>query len=71
MDLLEERFAIRKYTSHPVERADLELIMQAGEYAPTAGGGMRSMMVGVHDVDLVRGREAAAQAAPARPRSDR
>ena len=54
MDLLEARFAIRKYTSQPVERADLELIMQAGEYAPTAGGGMRSMMVGVRDVYLVR-----------------
>ena len=54
MDLLEERFAIRKYTSRPVERADLERIMQAGEYAPTAGGGMRSMMVGVLDAELVR-----------------
>ena len=54
MGLLGERFAVRKYTSQRVSRADLERIMQAGEYAPTAGGGMRSMMVGVLDADLVR-----------------
>ena len=54
MDLLAKRFAIRKYTAQQVSREDLELIMQAGEYAPSAGGGQRSAFVGVRNAALVR-----------------
>lgn len=54
MDVLARRFAIRKYTSQQVSRADLELIMQAGEFAPSAGGGQRTRFVGVLDEALVR-----------------
>lgn len=54
MDLLERRFAIRKYTSQRVVRADMERVMQAGEFAPSAGGGQRRMLAGVLDGSLVR-----------------
>ena len=54
MDLLERRFAIRKYTEQPVSLESLELIMAAGEFAPSAGGGQRRMLVGVRNADLVR-----------------
>lgn len=54
MDLLAKRFAIRKYTAQQVSREDLKLIMQAGEFAPSAGGGQRSVFVGVRNDALVR-----------------
>lgn len=54
MDLLEQRFAIRKYTAQPVSREALERIMAAGEFAPSAGGGQRRKFVGVLNADLVR-----------------
>ena len=53
IDLLTKRFAIRKYTSQQVSRADLERILQAGEFAPSAGGGQRNMFVGVRNAELV------------------
>ena len=54
VDLLARRFAIRKYTEQQVSRDDLELILQAGEFAPSAGGGQRNMFVGVRDAGLGR-----------------
>lgn len=54
IDLLAQRFAIRKYTSQQVSRADLDRILQAGEFAPSAGGGQRNMFVGVRNEKLVR-----------------
>lgn len=54
MDLLAQRFAIRKYTAQQVSRGDLELILQAGEFAPSAGGGQRNVFVGVRNAGLVR-----------------
>lgn len=54
MDLLAKRFAIRKYTAQQVSREDLERILQAGEFAPSAGGGQRNMFVGVRNAELVR-----------------
>lgn len=56
MDLLELmkcRRSIRKYQDRQIPRADLESIIEAGIYAPNAGGGQRSMIVGIHDATLV------------------
>ena len=52
IDLIKSRHSIRKYTDRQVSRADLELILKAGNYAPNAGGGQRSMIVGVRDREL-------------------
>ena len=52
MDLIKNRHSIRKYTNEQIRRADLEKILEAGNYAPNAGGGQRSMMVAVHNREL-------------------
>lgn len=52
MDLIKSRHSIRKYTNEQIQRADLEKILEAGNYAPNAGGGQRSMMVAVHNREL-------------------
>lgn len=54
MDLIKERHSIRKYTDEQVSLKDLELILEAGNYAPNAGGGQRSMMVGIRNKELAR-----------------
>ena len=52
MDLIKSRHSIRKYTDKQISREDLEIILEAGNYAPNAGGGQRSMMVAVHNAEL-------------------
>ena len=52
MDLIKARHSIRKYTNTQISREDLELILEAGNFAPNAGGGQRSMMVGVRNKEL-------------------
>lgn len=52
MDIIKARHSIRKYTDRQISREDLELILEAGNYAPNAGGGQRSMMVAVHNAEL-------------------
>ena len=52
MDIIKARHSIRKYTDKQISRKDLELILEAGNYAPNAGGGQRSMMVAVHNAEL-------------------
>ena len=52
MDIIRARHSIRKYTDMQISREDLELILAAGNYAPNAGGGQRSMMVGIRDKEL-------------------
>ena len=54
MDLIKERHSIRKYTDEQVSLKDFELILEAGNYAPNAGGGQRSMMVGIRNKELAR-----------------
>lgn len=51
-DLVKFRRSIRKYQSRQIERKDLEKIMEAGLYAPNAGGGQRTMIVAIHNSDL-------------------
>lgn len=52
MDIIKARHSIRKYTEKQISRADLELILEAGNYAPNAGGGQRSMIIGIRDKAL-------------------
>ena len=52
MDIIKARRSIRKYTDQQISKADLEKILEAGNFAPNAGGGQRSMMVAVHNKEL-------------------
>ena len=56
MELLEQiknRRSIRKYQQRQIPREDLEKIIEAGTYASNAGGGQRSMIVGIRNPELV------------------
>ncbi len=52
MDIIKSRHSIRKYTDEQISRVALEKILEAGNFAPNAGGGQRSMMVAIHDKGL-------------------
>jgi nitroreductase len=51
-ELMKTRRSIRKYQDKQIERADLEKIIEAGMYAPNAGGGQRTIICGIHDKKL-------------------
>ncbi len=53
IDLMKYRRSIRKYGERQIEKADLEKVLEAGLFAPSAGGGQRSMIVAVHNPALV------------------
>ena len=53
MDIIKARHSIRKYTDKQISREDLGRILEAGNYAPNAGGGQRSQMVAIHNKELV------------------
>ena len=52
MDIIKSRHSIRKYTDEQISRKDLERILEAGNFAPNAGDGQRSIMVAIHDKEL-------------------
>lgn len=52
IDIIKARHSIRKYTGEQIRRDDLEKILEAGNFAPNAGGGQRSMMVAIHNKEL-------------------
>lgn len=52
MELIKERHSIRRYTDQQVTREDIEKILEAGNFAPNAGGGQRSMLVAVRNKEL-------------------
>lgn len=54
IDLIKLRHSIRKYTDEQIPKEDLELILEAGNFAPNAGGGQRSMMVAIHNKELTK-----------------
>lgn len=57
MDVFEAiqcRRSIRKYTEEQISKADLDTIIEAGLYAPNAGGGQRTLIYGVQNNDIVR-----------------
>jgi Nitroreductase len=51
-ELIKYRRSIRKYEDRQIPREDLEKIIEAGLYAPNAGGGQRSMIVALRDPKL-------------------
>ena len=56
MELLEaikNRRSIRKYQAKQIPKGDLEKIIEAGTYASNAGGGQRSMIVGIRNAELI------------------
>lgn len=52
LDLMKERRSVRKYQDKQISREDLEKIIEAGLYAPNAGGGQRARIVAVHNKEL-------------------
>lgn len=52
LDLIKRRRSIRRYTSQQIPREALEQIIEAGLHAPNAGGGQRSMVMGIHNAEL-------------------
>lgn len=53
LELMKHRRSIRKYEDRQIDKADLEKIIEAGLFAPNAGGGQRSMVVAIHYPELV------------------
>lgn len=51
-ELMKYRRSVRKYLDKQISKTDLETIIEAGTYAPNAGGGQRSMIVGIHNAAL-------------------
>lgn len=52
LELMKRRRSIRKYEGKQVERETLEAIIEAGLYAPNAGGGQRSKIIGIRNAEL-------------------
>lgn len=52
LELMKKRRSIRKYQEKQIPKVALVKIMEAGIYAPNAGGGQRSIIVGVHNEEL-------------------
>lgn len=52
LTLIKQRRSIRRYTTQQIPRDALAQIIEAGLYAPNAGGGQRSMVVGIHNAEL-------------------
>lgn len=52
LELMKHRRSIRKYEEEQIERGTLEAIIEAGLYAPNAGGGQRSKIVGIRNAEL-------------------
>jgi nitroreductase len=53
LSLIKHRRSIRRYTDRQIPTADLDRILEAGLFAPNAGGGQRSMIVALHNPQLV------------------
>lgn len=53
LELMKYRRSIRKYQDRQISHKDMETIIEAGTYAPNAGGGQRSIIVGVRNAELV------------------
>ena len=49
LDMIKNRRTIRKYTDEQIKTEDLNKILQAGLYAPNAGGRQGTMFVAVHN----------------------
>lgn len=54
LEVLKNRRSIRSYKSDPIPEELLDAILEAGMYAPTAGGGQAATIVAVTDPEKVR-----------------
>ncbi len=54
LELMKQRRSIRKYTEQQITQEEMEKILEAGLYAPNAGGGQRSFLVGIRNAELTR-----------------
>lgn len=52
LELIKTRRSIRRYAAEQVSREDVERVVEAGLYAPSAGGGQRSTVVAVNNTEL-------------------
>lgn len=52
MDIIEARHSVRKYIERQISREDMEMILKAGNLAPNAGGGQRTMLAGIRNREL-------------------
>ena len=52
LELIKKRRSIRKYQDKQIAEEDLNKILEAGAYAPNAGGGQRRMIVAIHNKEL-------------------
>lgn len=52
LDLIRRRRSIRKYQPEQIALADLEKILEAGLFAPNAGGRQSPFIVAIHDAEL-------------------
>ena len=52
IEIIKRRHSVRKYTDRQISRINMEKILEAGAYAPNAGGGQRSMLVGIRNREL-------------------
>ena len=52
LDLIRRRRSIRKYQTERIARADLEKILEAGLFAPNAGGRQSPFIVAIHSAEL-------------------
>jgi nitroreductase len=52
LELMKYRRSIRKYQDRQIPKEALETIMEAGTFAPNAGGGQRSIIVGIYNKEL-------------------
>jgi nitroreductase len=52
LDLMKNRRSIRKYQDKQISKEDLEKIIEAGLYAPNAGGGQRGIAIACQNKEL-------------------
>ena len=55
LELMKYRRSIRRYQARQISKTDMETIMEAGTYAPNAGGGQRSMNLARFDRSKLAG----------------
>ena len=53
MDIMRTRRSIRKYLKEPVEKEKLDLIVEAGLFAPNPGGRQGTKIILLDDADLI------------------
>jgi nitroreductase len=52
LTIIKHRRSIRKYEDRQIDTEDLKKIVEAGMYAPNAGGGQRTVIVAIHNKEL-------------------